>query len=113
MGPAPAGTAITPQGPLLACVRERRAAPGPQNACPGRPPSRETLHVRHGSADPGAAHANEASRQAAFDPRCAHPVVRLSTIENSSYMPIAIAPTTTSPANARPICIDEPAEMSK
>ena len=41
------------------------------------------------------------------------PVVRCSTIANSSYMPIAIAPTTTRPAKARPICIDEPAEISR
>ena len=51
--------------------------------------------------------------QVAFEPRCAHPVVRRSTTENSSYIPIAIAPTATSPAKASPICIDEPAEMSR
>ena len=54
-----------------------------------------------------------ATAQAAFEPRCAHAVVRFSTTEKSSYMPIAINPTTTRPENARPICIDEPAEISR
>ena len=57
--------------------------------------------------------ARGASPQAAFEPRCAQPVVRFSISENSSYIPIAIAPTTTRPENARPICIDEPAEISR
>ncbi len=45
--------------------------------------------------------------------RCAQPVVRFSITANSSYMIIAIAPITTRPPNARPICIDEPAEISR
>ena len=48
-----------------------------------------------------------------FPPRCAHPVVRFSTIANSSYIAIAITPMTTNPANASPICIDDPADMSR
>src|SRR6476661_3059809 len=42
--------------------------------------------------------------QAAWDPRWAQPVVCCSMTLNSSYITIAIAPTTTRPANARPIC---------
>ena len=49
----------------------------------------------------------------AVELRWAQPVVRLSITANSSYMIIAMAPMTTSPANARPICIDEPAEISR
>jgi hypothetical protein len=89
------------------------ASPGRRTHARAARPRARACTNRHRSADPGAAQANEAARQVAFDPRCAHPVVRFSTIENSSYMPIAIAPTTTSPAKARPICIDEPAEMSR
>ena len=47
------------------------------------------------------------------EPRCAHPVVCFSIMLNSSYMIMAIAPTTTKPANAKPICMAEPAEISK
>lgn len=47
------------------------------------------------------------------EPRCAQPVVCFSTKLNSSYMTIAIAPTTTNPAKAKPICMADPAEMSK
>ena len=47
------------------------------------------------------------------EPRCAQPVVCFSTQLNSSYMTMAIAPTTTKPAKAKPICMAEPAEISK
>ena len=47
------------------------------------------------------------------EPRCAQPVVCFSIKLNSSYITIAIAPTTIRPANAKPICIAEPAEISK
>ena len=40
-------------------------------------------------------------------------MVCFSIMLKSSYMIMAIAPTTTKPANAKPICIAEPAEMSK
>ena len=46
-------------------------------------------------------------------PRCAQPVVRFSIALNSSYMSMAMAPTTTNPAKARPICIADPAEISR
>jgi drug/metabolite transporter (DMT)-like permease len=39
------------------------------------------------------------------EPRCAQPVVRFSSTEKNSYIAMAIAPTTTRPAKARPICI--------
>lgn len=45
--------------------------------------------------------------------RCAHAVVRFSTQLNSSYMAMAMAPTTSKPAKASPICMEEPAEISK
>jgi hypothetical protein len=45
--------------------------------------------------------------------RWAQPVVCFSTKLNNSYMIMAMAPTTTKPANAKPICMAEPAEMSK
>ena len=47
------------------------------------------------------------------DPRCAHAVVCISILLNNSYISIAMAPTTTRPAKARPICIAEPAEISR
>jgi hypothetical protein len=47
------------------------------------------------------------------EPRCAHAVVCFSIMLNNSYMIIAIAPTTTKPAKAKPICMAEPAEISK
>ncbi len=47
------------------------------------------------------------------DPRRAQPVVCFSSTLKSSYITIAIAPTTIKPAKARPICIDEPAEISR
>jgi hypothetical protein len=47
------------------------------------------------------------------EPRCAQPVVCFSTMLNSSYIAIAIAPTTSKPAKARPICMAEPAEISR
>jgi len=47
------------------------------------------------------------------EPRCAHPVVCFSTTLKSSYISIAMAPTTISPAKARPICMAEPAEISR
>ena len=47
------------------------------------------------------------------EPRCAQPVVCFSIMLNSSYMIMAIAPTTTKPAKAKPICMAEPAEISK
>ena len=59
------------------------------------------------------AHRPESRRQAPPALRCAHPVVRFSITANSSYMIIAIAPITTRPPNASPICIDEPAEISR
>ena len=98
---------------LLRWARCSPASSGRRTHARAACPRARACTSRHRSADPGAAQANEAARQVAFDPRCAQPVVRFSTIENSSYMPIAIAPTTTSPAKARPICIDEPAEMSR
>ena len=45
--------------------------------------------------------------------RCAQAVVRFSTQLNSSYMAMAMAPTTSKPAKASPICMEEPAEISK
>lgn len=45
--------------------------------------------------------------------RCAQAVVRFSISANSSYITIAIAPTTTRPAKATLICIDEPADISR
>ena len=48
-----------------------------------------------------------------WEPRWAQPVVRFSTQLNSSYITMAMAPTTSRPANARPICMDEPAEISR
>ena len=45
--------------------------------------------------------------------RWAQPVVCFSMKLKSSYITIAIAPTTTRPAKARPICMAEPAEMSR
>ena len=51
--------------------------------------------------------------QCALDPRCAQQVSRRSRTENNSYMPMAIAPTTTRPAKARPICIELPADTSR
>ena len=47
------------------------------------------------------------------DPRCAQAVVRFSIQLNNSYITMAMAPTTIRPANARPICMDEPALMSR
>jgi len=47
------------------------------------------------------------------EPRCAQPVVRFSMALKSSYMAMAIAPTTTKPENAKPICMAEPAEISR
>lgn len=47
------------------------------------------------------------------DPRWAQPVVRFSIQLNSSYITMAMAPTTIRPANASPICMDEPALMSR
>jgi hypothetical protein len=47
------------------------------------------------------------------EPRCAQPVVCFSIMLNNSYMIMAMAPTTTRPAKAKPICMAEPAEMSK
>ena len=46
-------------------------------------------------------------------PRWAQAVVRFSTRLNSSYITMAMAPTTNRPANAKPICMDEPAEISR
>ena len=46
-------------------------------------------------------------------PRCAQAVVRFSITENSSYMAIAMMPTTTRPLKARPICMLLPALMSR
>ena len=47
------------------------------------------------------------------DPLWAQPVVCFSIQLNSSYITIAIAPTTSRPLKARPICIEEPAEISR
>ncbi len=47
------------------------------------------------------------------DPRCAQAVVWRSITLNNSYITIAITPTTTRPANANPICMAEPAEISR
>lgn len=47
------------------------------------------------------------------EPRCAQPVVCFSTQLKISYITMAMAPTTTKPAKARPICMAEPAEISK
>ena len=57
--------------------------------------------------------AARSKRHQSCDPRCAHAVVFFSMVLKSSYISIAIAPTTTSPLKARPICIDEPAEISR
>ena len=46
-------------------------------------------------------------------PRCAQPVVRFSMMAKSSYMAMAIAPITTSPAKASGIFIEEPADTSR
>ena len=56
---------------------------------------------------------NEGGNQWLCEPRCAQPVVRFSTQLNSSYMAMAMAPTTSKPADARPICMEEPAEISR
>ncbi len=50
---------------------------------------------------------------AACDPRCAHPVVRFSIHENSSYIAIAITPIVTSPANASGVRCWLPAELMR
>lgn len=55
----------------------------------------------------------ETCRYELCEPRCAQPVVRFSIVLNNSYISIAIAPTTTSPEKARPICMAEPAEISR
>ncbi len=47
------------------------------------------------------------------EPRCAHPVVCFSMKLKSSYMAMAMAPTTSKPLKARPICMAEPAEISR
>ena len=46
-------------------------------------------------------------------PRCAHPVVRFSIHENSSYIAIAITPIVTSPANASGVRCWLPAELMR
>ena len=46
-------------------------------------------------------------------PRWAQPVKRRSSAEKNSYINIAIAPTTTRPAKARPICMLLPALTSR
>ena len=51
--------------------------------------------------------------QAAWLPRCAQPVVCFSIQLNSSYMTMAMMPTTSRPLKARPICMELPAEMSR
>jgi hypothetical protein len=45
--------------------------------------------------------------------RWAQPVVCFSMKLNSSYITIAIAPTTSKPLKARPICMELPAEISR
>jgi hypothetical protein len=52
-------------------------------------------------------------RQVFWLPRCAQPVVCFSTQLNSSYITMAITPTTSRPLKARPICMEEPALMSR
>ena len=47
------------------------------------------------------------------EPRCAQPVVCFSMKLKSSYITMAMIPTTSKPLNARPICIDEPAEINR
>jgi hypothetical protein len=51
--------------------------------------------------------------QCPCDPRCAQPVRRFSSTEKNSYITMAMAPTTTRPAKARPICMLLPAETSR
>lgn len=70
----------------------------------GPRPTRKARAGPHGEA--GAPHCP-------CEPRCAQAVVCFSITANSSYMAMAITPTVSSPANARPICMAEPAEISK
>ena len=58
---------------------------------------------------PGPRTPRPATRYSPWLPRCAHPVVRFSINENSSYIAIAMTPITTRPANASGMRCCEPA----
>jgi len=79
-----------PQRAFVAVQRHRAGAVAPvaqtQTAMPARAVGRRGM---------------DGGGQAACEPRCAQPVVRISIHEKSSYMAMAMAPITTRPANAR------------
>ena len=102
VGSLASGLGLSGRGGLRTGAEARRR-PG----FPGLSVTRRARSTGPRTADPGRA----AGQPAAACPRCAQPVIRRSSTAKNTYITIAIAPITNSPANTSGMRIDEPAAI--